>query len=450
MGKSEVSHNKPGTFSDLSFQKSDELFARAKKSLAGGVSSSARIPPAGTVPLYISNGKGARVWDVDGNEYVDCLLSYGSLIAGHTHPSIVSALKTQIEAGCMFGTCNIPEVELAEYICKLVPCADLVRYSNSGSEAISGAIRAARGFTGKDKILKFEGHYHGWTDVLAISQRPGLKEAGDFSAPKSLPHSRGIPDGVVTDVIICPWNEPEILKDMLKRHGSEIAAVIAEPIVANNGCIMPLPGYLETLREECTRHGIVLIFDEIVTGFRAAPGGVQEYYGIVPDIAVFSKALGGGMPISAFAGKKEIMDPIAANTVKHGGTYNGNPASATSALATLKLVENPAVIKKVCEAGQTIMETIRRSAKDNGIPCYVQGIGSMFQVLFTDKPKVTNYRDLFGVDTKRYSVFREALLRRGIHINSSFSACWFLSIAHTQDDIEAVNTAIVSAMKEIR
>jgi glutamate-1-semialdehyde 2,1-aminomutase len=450
MEKSTKSNNKPGVFSDLNFDKSHDLFARAKKSLAGGVSSSARIPPAGTIPLYIDHGKGARVWDVNGNEYIDCLMSYGSLIAGHAHPSVLSVVKKQLDEGTMYGTCNIPEVELAELICKLVPCADLVRYANSGSEAISGAIRAARGFTGKSKILKFEGHYHGWTDVLAVSQRPGLKEAGDFNSPQSLPHSRGIPEGVVDDVVICPWNEPEILKEILKKHDGEFAAVIAEPIVANNGCIMPVSGYLETLREECTKRGIVLIFDEIVTGFRAAPGGAQQVYNVNPDIAVFSKALGGGMPISAFAGRRDIMELIAANTVKHGGTYNGNPVSAVSALQTLKLIENPDVIKKVHAEGQILMDAIRRSAKDNGIPCYVQGLGSMFQVLFTDKPKVTNYRDLFDVDTKRFGVFREALFRRGVHINSSFSACWFLSMAHTPDDIAAVKGAIESAMKECK
>jgi glutamate-1-semialdehyde 2,1-aminomutase len=450
MGKSMKANNEPGKFSDLKFDKSTAFFANAKKSLAGGVSSSARIPPAGTVPLYIDHGKGARVWDVDGNEYVDCLMSYGSLIAGHAHPTIVNAVKHQLDKGTMYGTCNLPEVELAEYICKLVPCADLVRYANSGSEAISGAIRAARGFTGKNKILKFEGHYHGWTDVLAISQRPGLKEAGDFHAPESLPHSRGIPDGVVEDVVICPWNEPEILKEIFNKHDGEFAAVIAEPIVANNGCIMPVPGYLETLRDECTKRKIVLIFDEIVTGFRAAPGGAQQVYNVIPDIAVFSKAIGGGMPISAFAGRRDIMEQIGANTVKHGGTYNGNPVSATSALETLKLIENPDVIKKVHAEGQKLMEAIRRSAKDNGIPCYVQGLGSMFQVLFTEKAKVTNYRDLFEVDTKRFAIFREALLRRGVHINCSFSACWFLSIAHTPDDIAAVESAIESAMKELK
>ncbi|HOR44685.1 MAG TPA: glutamate-1-semialdehyde 2,1-aminomutase [Spirochaetota bacterium] len=435
---------------NASYEKSLEMFSRAKKSLAGGVSSSARIPPAGTVPVYIDRGNGSHVWDIDGNEYIDCLLSYGTLIAGHIHSSVISAIEKQISKGFMFGTCNVPEVELAELICRLVPCAELVRYSNSGSEAISGAIRAARGFTGKNKILKFEGHYHGWTDVLAVSQRPGLSEAGDFSSPQSLPHSKGIPAGVVEDVVICPWNEPEIFKAILDKNGNDIAAVIAEPIVANNGCIMPQKDYLELLREECSKRKIVLIFDEIVTGFRAAPGGAQQYYNVIPDIAVFSKAIGGGMPISAFAGKRNIIEPIAENTVKHGGTYNGNPLSSVSAIETLRLIENPEVINSVHQRGRKIMDTIKRAAADNNIKCYVQGLGSMFQVLFTEKEKVTNYRDLFEVDTKKFAAFREALFKRGILINTSFSACWFLSIAHTDDDITMVCDAVESSMKDIK
>src|SRR4051794_30195371 len=287
---------------------SQRWFERAKKVLAGGISSSARATTTGALPypLYITHGRGSRIWDADGNEYIDYLLSYGSCILGHTHAEMSDAIKSQIDLGTMFGTCNTVEVQLAEQICRMVPCAELVRFANSGSEAIQGAIRAARGFTGRTKILKFEGHYHGWVDVLAVSNRPTIEEAGDVEAPKSAAHSRGTPSGVVQDVIICPWNEPAILKSILDQHKGEIAAVIAEPIVANNACIMPTEGYLEMLREECSRRGIVLIYDEIVTGFRVAVGGAQELFGVQPDIAVFSKALGGGLPTSAFAGRRDI------------------------------------------------------------------------------------------------------------------------------------------------
>src|SRR5882724_2330878 len=244
-------------------EESKHWFARAIRVLAGGVSSSARNTTTGSLPhpLYMTRGKGSRIWDADGNEFVDYLMSYGSVILGHVDPELTHILKSQIDAGTMFGTCNQPEVELAEQICRLVPCAELVRYANSGSEAICGAVRAARGFTGRSKILKFEGHYHGWVDVLAVSNRPSVKESGPLEMPTSQPHSRGIPSGVVADVVICPWNRPQILRDILDAHRDELAAVIAEPIVANNACIMPRPGYLELLRDECSHRGIVLIFD---------------------------------------------------------------------------------------------------------------------------------------------------------------------------------------------
>ena len=436
----------------LNVAKSKEWFERAKKSLAGGVSSSARMPASGTfsTPLYIDHGVGGRVWDIDGNEFVDLLLSYGSCVMGHGNTAIVEKVYEQLKKGTMFGTCNIPEVELAEKICEMVPCADMVRYANSGSEAICGAIRAARGFTGKTKVLKFEGHYHGWVDLLAISNRPSAGESGPLESPVSQPHSKGIPSGVVNDVVICPWNNREILKSILDKYDGQLAAVIAEPMVANNACIMPEDGYLEFLREECTRRGIVLIFDEIVTGFRARKGGSQEYFGITSDLAVFSKALGGGMPISAFAGKREIMDPIAKNTVKHGGTYNGNPIVAVSALETLRAVSQKGVLEKLNEKGLDIMDTIRKEAHDNGIPCVVQGIGSMFQVVFTERKKLTHYRDLFDADVKRFGVFRDSLLMHGVHINSSFSACWFLSVAHNSNDIDKVKESIRFAMKKAR
>jgi len=437
---------------DTSIEQSKKWYERAKKVLAGGVSSSARMPAAGTVqtPLYIKQGAGSRVWDLDGNEFVDHLFSYGSLIAGHSHPKVMKAVEKQVKLGTMFGTCNTAEVELAEQICKMVPCAELVRYANSGSEAIAGAIRAARGYTGKTKILKFEGHYHGWVDLLAISNRPTTEEAGDFHAPNSRPHSKGIPQGVVGDVIICPWNEPQILKDILNKYDGQIAAIIAEPLVANNACIMPIPGYLELLREESSRRGIILIFDEIVTGFRVAPGGAQEMYGITCDIAVYSKAIGGGMPISAFAGKREFMDPIAKNTVKHGGTYNGNPICSVAALETLKIVNDQKSLTKAYNSGNELIETIRKEAKDNNVKCIIQGVGPMFQVLFTEREKITNYRHLFDADTAKFGVFRDTVLEHGLHINGSYSACWFVSTVHTKDDAKIAKKAIHEGMKRIK
>jgi glutamate-1-semialdehyde 2,1-aminomutase len=349
----------------------------------------------------------------------------------------------------MYGTCNTTEVELAEQICRMVPCAKLVRYANSGSEAICGAIRAARGFTGKSKILKFEGHYHGWVDVLAVSNRPTVEQSGPDAAPFSVAHSKGIPATVVEDVVIAPWNDAVALRQILDAHAGQFAAIICEPIVANNACTMPAPGFLQTLRDECTKRGILLIFDEIVTGFRLAIGGAQEAFGVLPDIAVYSKAIGGGFPISAFAGSREVMTPIALNTVKHGGTYNGNPISAAAALATLRALARPETVQRMHEVGEALMEEITRSAKDFGVTCAVQGVGSMFQVLFgIDRPS-RQYRDVHRLDMKRYAAFRDALLEAGFHSNSSGLACIFTSAAHTADDVRIGRAAIRKAMRTI-
>ncbi len=426
-------------------------FARATDVLAGGISSSARATTTGDQahPLYMHHGRGSHLWDADGNEFVDYLLSYGSLPLGHTDAGLRDALVARIDLGTMFGTCNTVEVELAEQICRMVPCAELVRFANSGSEAICGAVRAARGFTGRNKILKFEGHYHGWVDVLAVSNRPTPQEAGPAKTPASCPHSRGIPAGVVADVIICPWNDLDALRNILRLHGPELAAVIAEPIVANNACIMPVPDYLDALRDECTRHGILLIFDEIVTGFRIAPGGAQELFGVVPDLAVYSKALGGGLPISAFAGRRAVMELIGRNQVKHGGTYNGNPLCAAGALHTLRMLARPESMSRMRLHGGLLMETIERGAHDLAIPCIVQGLGAMFQVVFGLTSPPRDYRGMCLGNQKRYAAFRDALLHHGVHANSSGMACWFNSVAHTNDDLDITIDAITHALKAI-
>ncbi len=441
------------TFDAATNARSSSLwFDRAKDALAGGISSSARATATDgqPFPLYMQRGRGGRVEDIDGNEFVDFLLSYGALILGHAHPTVTRIASEQLQRGTMFGTANTAEVELAETICRLVPCAELVRFANSGSEAICGAVRAARGYTGKTKVLKFEGHYHGWVDLLAVSNRPSLAEAGPADRPRSVAHSRGIPEGVVRDVIICPWNDPIALVALLEEHGSDCAAVIAEPIVANNACIMPIPGYLELLREECTKRGIVLIFDEIVTGFRLAPGGAQEFFGVVPDIAVYSKALGGGFPMSAFAGIRPVMEPIGANAVKHGGTYNGNSLCAVAALTVLRHLSRPSILDGVRQNGQRLIEAIRRAACDNGISCCVQGTGTMFQVVFMpDGTPPLNYRELIAADAALYNRFRDRLLRRGLHVNSSGSACWFLCTEHDDDDIDLACEAIQGAFADL-
>jgi glutamate-1-semialdehyde 2,1-aminomutase len=428
-------------------------FERAKKVLAGGISSSARSTTTGDLPypLYLTRGRGSRVWDADGNQYVDYLIAYGSLMLGHTDPGLTDALTRQVELGTMFGTCNTVEVQLAELICKLVPCADLVRFANCGSEAMQGAIRAARGFTGRTKILKFEGHYHGWVDVVAISNRPDPADAGPFETPLSHAHSKGMPQSVVDDVVICPWNEPEILRTILNAHPGQFAAVIAEPIVANNACIMPDPGYLNILRDQCTSHGAMLIFDEVVTGFRIAPGGAQTYFDVVPDLAVFSKAIGGGLPLSAFAGRRHVMEPIARNTVKHGGTYNASPLCAAASLHVLTAIAHGDVLDRAREHGEAVIEAIRRTAHDCRVPLAVQGVGSVFQVVFTPDGKAPrNYRELAKADFNRFAAFRQVLLENGVHTNSTAVACWFVSGVHGADDLPITIDAVDRALAAVR
>ncbi|MFE7041700.1 aspartate aminotransferase family protein [Streptomyces atratus] len=426
-------------------------FERAQRSLAGGISSSSRLTSTGPdpYPLYMSSGSGARIRDVDGNEYIDYLISYGSAVLGHASPLLTNALTEVLRTGTMFGTCNVPEVELAELICRMVPCADLVRFANSGSEAVQGAVRAARGYTGRSKILKFEGHYHGWSDTLAISNRPTAAEAGPYDTPQSVPHSPGIPQGVVQDVVVCPWNDPAALRAVLDAH-RDVAAVICEPIVANNACTMPDAGFLDLLREECTARGIVLIFDEVCTGFRTGPGGAQALFGVVPDLAVFSKALGGGLPIAAFAGRHEVMEPLARGEVKHGGTYNASPLCANAALVTLRALHDPAVTKRIDETGRRVMEAVRRAAHDSGVPCAVQGVGAMFQVVFSpDGTRTRQYRDLLRTDRARYDTFRHELLKRGVHTNAYAMACWFVPATVTDDDLTATCQAVEEAFKAL-
>ncbi|MFD7224854.1 aspartate aminotransferase family protein [Streptomyces sp. NPDC059892] len=425
--------------------KSSALFERAKKSLAGGISSSSRLTSTGPhpYPLYINGGSGARIRDVDGNEYIDFLAAYGSAILGHAYPALTDALTGVLANGPMFGTCNVPEVELAELIRAMVPCADLVRFANSGSEAVQGAVRVARGHTGLSTVLKFEGHYHGWSDTLAISNRPPEAAAGPYATPHSVPHSPGIPEGVTGDVVVCPWNDPDALRDVLDAHRGRLAAVICEPIVANNACTMPAPGYLRLLRDACTERGIILIFDEVCTGFRTGPGGAQALFDVVPDLAVYSKALGGGLPIAAFAGRHEVMAALATGRVKHGGTYNASPLCATAALVTLSTLADPAVTKRIDDTGQRIMEAVRRAATDHRVPCAVQGVGAMFQVVFSDDGAPTrHYRDTLRLDQRRYDTFRHELLRRGIHTNAHGLACWFVSAAVTDDDTDRTCAAI--------
>lgn len=435
-------------------QESKKMFERAQKFLAGGASSSARTLEAGYEPgpIFVAEGKGSRLYDVDGNVYIDYLLSFGALILGHANEKVAHLVKEQLDRGSMYGSCFEVEYLLAEKVVDFVPCADLVRFANSGSEAVSATIRLARAYTGKNRVIKFEGHYHGWLDVLYASCRPPLEVAGLEINPRTVPHSPGIPQTVLDDIIIVPWNNLGVLERKIKDHKDELAAIIAEPVVANSGCIMPEEGYLQVLRELTEKHDIVLIFDEIVTGFRLALGGAQEYFGVVPDLAAYSKALGGGYPISAFAGKKELMNFVADGRVKHSGTYNGNPLGVVGAYSTLTELQrgNGEIYKHLFKIGEDLMLGMKRISSELGFGTVIQGLGPMFQIFFTSKAKIPNYREAASVNTELFEKMRFALLKRGVNINPGNHAAWFISAAHDEKDVKETLTAFEESLKEIQ
>jgi glutamate-1-semialdehyde 2,1-aminomutase len=298
-------------------------------------------------------------------------------------------------------------------------------------------------------IIKFEGHYHGWTDVLAVSTRPSEKNVGPFDSPNRDVMTLGIPSAVSNDVLVLPWNDRSILTAAMNRHKDRLAAIITEPIAANNACTMPTKGFLEFLQSECQNRGIVLIFDEVCTGFRVAPGGAQGLYGVRPDLSIFSKALGGGLPISAFGGSKAIMELVASDKVRHGGTYNGNSLCTAGSLAVLRELRDKSIQFRIKSHGSLIMHSLVTSARDHEIPCVVQGIPSMFQIVFGLTKPTQQYRQLLHADAKLYTLFREALLENGVHITPSHLAYWTVSASHTNEDAETTKFAIASAMKRV-
>jgi len=423
------------------------MFERSKKSLAGGVNSNGRAAEK-PVPLFFERANGSKIYDVDGNEYIDYVLGWGPLILGHNHPSVINAVKEQLNKAVIYGAQHELEIKLSEKLQQIIPCAELVTYNNTGSEAVLVAMRLARAYTGREKIVRFEGHYHGWTESIHVSSDfLSLQEAGARESPTGV-LTRGQPKSVLRDIIVLPWNDLSILEAAINEKGSEIAAVITEPVM-QRGVILPRKGYLERLRNLCTRNNIVLIFDEVVTGFRIALGGGQEYFGVVPDLAVFSKGMGGGFPISCVAGKEEIMDLIARYEVLHAGTFNGHPVCMAAAYATVLELEkdNGRVYKRLFDLGKKLVEGIREIGKRLNFKLLVQDIGPLFYVFFTDLDSVIDYRASLGRDKDTYSRFATALVERGI-LTLTSQGRWYLSAAHTEDDIELTLRAVKEALRE--
>jgi glutamate-1-semialdehyde 2,1-aminomutase len=426
--------------------RSREWFERAQKVLVEGVNSPSRgaaVYAGG--PVVLERGRGSRVWDIDENEYIDFMMSFGALIQGHAHPVVTKTVSDAVAEGSHFAAATSAEVEAAERFCRMVPSAEVVRFANTGSEATMLALRLARAHTGRNKFLKFEGHYHGWYDpfLLGAHGHPA-EELETVDDPSRIPDSEGIPLSVFDDVVLAPWNNVGALENIFKKHGHELAAVITEPIMANMGCILPRDGYLQRLRELTREYGALLILDEVVTGFRYAPGGCQEYYGVQPDISTFGKALGAGFPVGAVAGPRRILERMrwSDKMVLHYGTFNGHRLTMKVIAANLDLLSGKDTYRKLHAVGDAAIAGLREIFLRRKLKAIVQGFGPMFQIYFTERDGIHDYRDYCQyVDTKLYSRFVHNLLERGIYMTPSNGLHWIISTAHTNADVEALLAA---------
>ncbi|MEJ7780401.1 MAG: aspartate aminotransferase family protein [Daejeonella sp.] len=430
------------------YHKSAELLERAKKVLAGGVSSEFRKynhPHA----LFYTHGKGSKVHDVDGNEYLDFTLSQGPLILGHSHPYVLKAINEYSEQGQLFAGQHIREVELAEKINKLIPTAELMRFCIDGSEAVQTAFRVARAKTRKQKILRFEGHYHGWLDNVCWGiSAPSLDALGSRSEPNVFPWTEGLAQSTRDEVLVIPWNDSELLKKTVEAHYHELAAIITEPVMCNNGCIMPDDGFLEAIRDLCNQYNITFILDEVITGFRLSLGGAQQFFNIRPDISIFAKAIASGYPLSVITGKREWMKLIEESKVIHAGTMNSGNATVASALATIEVLEKEMPYERMFKLGKELMEGIRSAAKETGHKLLVQGPGPMFNISFTKLEKITDYRDTLECDKVQLGRFISGMHDEGVRIIGR--GLWYISAVHTPEDIRFAIDKVRAVLKDIK
>jgi glutamate-1-semialdehyde 2,1-aminomutase len=422
------------------FKRSRQLLARAKQSLAGGVSSPFRAQAP--VPLYFEDACGCRLRDADGNEYIDYALAWGPLILGHRHPSMVDALRHQAERPHLYGAQHELEIEVSERLQHAVPCAERIAFTSSGSEAVQAALRLARAATGRNLVLKFEGHYHGWLDSVLISYHPSVEECGDPDRPNVVLASRGQVPNAFDNILVGPWNSAEAVEQIFAERGEEIAAVITEPVLCNSGGLLPKDGYLSALRRLCTGNGSLLIFDEVITGFRIGLRGAQGYYDVTPDLATFGKAIGGGVTLSALAGRKEILDLMSVGGVAYGGTFNGNPLSLAGARATLDELskQDGELLRHANRMGERLQTRIRECALNRGVPLTVTGFGAAFSMHFTRKATLKNYRDILGDDAAMLKRFLLAALAEGVYLLPD--GRFYISVVHQESDIDETAAAI--------
>ncbi len=431
-------------------QNGRRLLERARRVLPGGVSSNVKMEER-PQPLFFARAEGSRLYDCDGNAYIDYTCGYGPVILGHAYPPVVDALQRAAARGFNYGGQHEGEILLAERLAAAVPCIEMVRYNSSGSEVVAAAVRLARAYTRRLKIVRFAGHYHGWFDeeLLATHPSPDGDAAPDGDAPPE-PESAGQPASSAAHVLVAPWNDAGALERLLAAHLGEVAGVLMEPIMCNSGAIMPAPGYLERVRELCTRHGVVLIFDEVITGFRVHLGGAQALLGVTPDLAVFGKALANGFPLSCVGGRREIMDLISDGRVVHAGTFNGNPLGVASALATLDELarDDGAAFHRLTATGRRLMQGIREAAAAKGTPVLVQGPGPVFYMWFTDQSAITDYRSSARVSREPYARFAAAMLARGVRVIPG--GRWYVTLSHTDADIDQTLKTAAAALDDIR
>jgi glutamate-1-semialdehyde 2,1-aminomutase len=427
--------NENGRVMIRTWEKSRALFERARHSLAGGVSSPVRAKAP--VPLYFSNGHGAHLLDVDGNEYIDYQLAWGPNILGYNHPRMVEAMRVQAERPYSYGAQHELEITVAERIQACVPCSERVAFTSSGSEAVQLVQRLVRAFTKRPLILKFEGHYHGWMDSVLHSHHPAREQMGPRERPNVVRESAGQVSNSVENVIVAPWNDVDLLERLLAEHSGEVAAVIMEPVLCNSGCLMPKPGYLQAARDLAHRCGALLVFDEVITGFRMALGGAQGHYGVIPDCATFGKAVGGGLPLSVVGGRKDIMEQMFTGGVVFGGSFNGNPTSLAGANAALEeLARNDgAAIKRANGTGERLRVGLQQLAQQHNLPLLVTGFGAAMCLHFTTRADLIEYRDTLTDDSERLRRFLYLAIEEGVILVPDGRI--YVSIVHDERDVEA-------------
>ena len=438
---------------EYSTANSRAMHERAKHSLAGGVASVARLfPGPWPYPPYLVEGHGSHVTDVDGNDYIDYNLAHGPLILGHRPAELTEAMVRILqERGSTFALGHNLEFEAAEKVVERVPSMDLIRFTNSGTEAVLAAVRFARGAAGKSKIVRFEGHYHGWGDPIHWSHRPVVAAAGLERAPRAMPATAGIPDAYGQELIIQPWNRPEILERTIRNRKHEIAAVITEPIMGNCGGLLPQPGYLEFLRKITQDNDIFLIFDEVITGFRVGLSGAQGLFGVTPDLTTVAKAMGAGYAVGAVGGRHEIMDLVASHQITHAGTYCGNLLQTGAVSTTLDILSRPGTYERLTALGDRLRAGWHAAANALGIPLATTGLGPMAQLWF-QQTAPTNYREAVAGPSYngRHEKFRAAMQRRGVMFIPGQASNWYVSTAHTDQDIDATIDRSADAMQELR